>query len=132
MSCPAATRVCACAGAGIATAPADSASAAAKLPRLKKLRTGREGPVRDLRNSNIAACRSLAALARTRRSRIDRRRLSSRCTSVILAIRDVAVDAAIVVAVGPDCAGDAANGSTDHRTLKDAETRDQSASGRAE
>src|SRR3954463_2801304 len=62
--------------------------------------------------------------AHRRHGRWRRRRSSiGRGTGIVLPVVDVAVHPAVVVAVGPDRAGEAADRSADHRALKDAHAR---------
>src|SRR3954467_8306606 len=78
----------------------------------------------------------LAALTAARRSRISRRRSghrrSRRATLIILPVIDVSVYHAVIIAVGPDRAGEPADGRANHRALENATARDDRAGGRAE
>src|SRR5205085_424759 len=72
-----------------------------------------------------------AALAAPRwgrsRHRGRRRRCSSRITGgstlIVLPVVDISVHYAVIVTVGPDRAGNAADGRTDHRALENAKAR---------
>ena len=77
----------------------------------------------------------LAAFAAPDRRGIGRRRRRSgvrRCTGIILPVVEISVHRSVLVAVGPDRAGEAADGSADHRALEDADAGNDRAGNRAE
>src|SRR5690349_3247997 len=122
------------AAAGATGPAATSTNAAAVAPKAEKMRTGRWGPVRTVRLLYKFNSERLAALARTSGSRVGRSGRSGRgrCTLIVLAIVDITVNAAVIVTVGPDRAGETANRSTDHRAFENAEARNDRTGGRTE